>query len=87
LESRGALCDVHDPFVPVVPLTREHPSLVGRRSVTLDPTTIADYDVVLIATDHDAIDYRKLTAAARLVIDTRNICERVGVIGPNVVKA
>jgi UDP-N-acetyl-D-glucosamine dehydrogenase len=87
LEGRGAACDVHDPLVPVVPKTREHAAFAGRRSVPLDAATVASYDVVLIATDHDAIDYKALAGAAKLVIDTRNACARAGALGANVVKA
>jgi UDP-N-acetyl-D-glucosamine dehydrogenase len=42
---------------------------------------------VLIATDHDAVDYRALVRHARLVIDTRNACHRAGVEDDKVVKA
>ncbi|HJZ44972.1 MAG TPA: nucleotide sugar dehydrogenase [Hyphomicrobiaceae bacterium] len=87
LEGRGAACDVHDPLVPVVPRTREHASFAGRKSVALDAAAVASYDVVLIATDHDAIDYKALVGAAKLVIDTRNACARAGAVGGNVVKA
>jgi UDP-N-acetyl-D-glucosamine dehydrogenase len=87
LEDRGAACDVHDPLIPVIPRTREHASYAGRKSVPLDAGTVASYDVVLIATDHDAVDYKALVAAAKLVIDTRNACARAGVVGGTVVKA
>ena len=87
LEKRGAHCDVHDPFVPVIPRTREHPTLMGRRSVPLNDDSVSKYDAVLIATDHDSIDYKALAAHAKLVIDTRNACSRVGVTGPNIAKA
>ncbi len=87
LEARGAICDVHDPLVPVVPRTREHAAFAGRKSVPLDAATVAAFDVVLIATDHDAVDYKALVAAAKLVIDTRNACARAGAQGANVVKA
>jgi UDP-N-acetyl-D-glucosamine dehydrogenase len=87
IEDRGGACDVHDPLVPVVPRTREHASFAGRKSVPLDAVTVASYDVVLIATDHDAIDYKALVGAAKLVIDTRNACARAGAVGANVVKA
>jgi len=42
---------------------------------------------VLIATDHDAVDYKALVAAARLVVDTRNACAKAGLTGDNIVKA
>jgi UDP-N-acetyl-D-glucosamine dehydrogenase len=71
----------------VIPRTREHATLTGRTSIELSPETIGGYDVVLIATDHDAIDYQALAAAARLVVDTRNACARAGVRGGKVVKA
>jgi UDP-N-acetyl-D-glucosamine dehydrogenase len=73
--------------VPVIPPTREHASLTGRASVALAPETVAGYDAVLIATDHDAVDYKALVAAARLVVDTRNACAKAGLTGGNIVKA
>jgi UDP-N-acetyl-D-glucosamine dehydrogenase len=87
LEKQGARCDVHDPFVPVIPMTREHPEYAGRRSVTLDGGTVSGYDAVLIATDHDAVDYRLLQAHAKVIIDTRNACAKAGVVGTNVARA
>ena len=87
LEERGAKADYHDPHVPVIPPTREHANLTGRTSVALSPETVKGYDTVLIATDHDAVDYKALVAAARLVVDTRNACAKAGLTGDNIVKA
>ena len=87
IEERGARVDYHDPFVPVIPTTREHAELAGRRSEPLEAKLIAGYDAVLIATDHDAVDYALLVANAKLVIDTRNACARAGLSATNVVKA
>ena len=87
IEARGAVCHFHDPHVPLIPPTREHAALAGRASRALDPAAIAAYDAVLIATDHDGIDYRALADAARLVVDTRNVMVRAGVTGPWIVKA
>jgi UDP-N-acetyl-D-glucosamine dehydrogenase len=87
LEERGAICDFHDPFVPIVPLTREHSALAGRPSVGLNHEVLSSYDAVLIATDHDAVDYRSLVRSAQLVIDTRNACSRAGAVSSKIVKA
>ena len=87
LERRGALCDVHDPFVAVIPRTREHPTLTGRRSIPLKSDIVSKFDAVLIATDHDSIDYKALAMHSKLIIDTRNACARAGVVGLNIVKA
>ncbi len=86
LEKQGARCAVYDPFVPEIPQLREHPEFAGRKSIALSPEAIANYDAVLIITDHDAIDYRMIADNARLVVDTRNACVRAGAAG-NVVKA
>lgn len=70
LEESGAKVDYHDPHVPVVPMTREHAELAGRKSVDLQSISAAD--AVLIVTDHDAVDYHYVAANAQLIVDTRN---------------
>ncbi len=73
LRDRGATVSYHDPNVPVVPATREHPSLAGCRSEALDRAGLEAADLVLIVTDHSTVDYRLVAEFARLVIDTRNV--------------
>jgi UDP-N-acetyl-D-glucosamine dehydrogenase len=87
IEARGAHVDYHDPFIPSVPVTREHARLAGRRSVPLDAAVVASYDAVLIATDHDGVDYAGVVENAKLVIDTRNACKKAGITNHKVVKA
>jgi UDP-N-acetyl-D-glucosamine dehydrogenase len=87
LQLRGAKPDYYDPFAREIPRTREHPELAGWKSIDWDIQRIAEYDVVLIATDHDGVDYCRLAEAARLVIDTRNACARAGADLANVVAA
>lgn len=87
LQIRGAKVDYHDPFVPEIPMTREHPELAGRQSIAWELSRISAYDAVLIATDHDGVDYRGLASAAKLVVDTRNACARAGANLSNVVAA
>ncbi len=73
--------------MPVIPPTREHATLTGRRSVGLDAATLAGFDAVLIATDHDAVDYAALVKGSKLVVDTRNACAKAGLVSDIVVKA
>jgi UDP-N-acetyl-D-glucosamine dehydrogenase len=87
IEHRGGTAAFHDPFVPVIPKTREHAELTGRTSVPLTAEVLAAHDVVLIATDHDGVDYGLIAQHAKLVIDTRNAMERAGVSNDKVVKA
>jgi UDP-N-acetyl-D-glucosamine dehydrogenase len=87
LEGRGAEVSFHDPHVPAVPPTREHAEFNGRPSEDLTAEAVAGFDAVLISTDHDAVDYKLIGKAAKLVVDTRNAMANRGVGGANVVKA
>jgi UDP-N-acetyl-D-glucosamine dehydrogenase len=87
IEARGARADYHDPHIPELPRTRKHGSLVGRHSVPLTSEILHQYDAVLIATDHDDVDYRHIVDHARLVLDTRNVCARLGIEDHRIIKA
>ncbi|NIX77088.1 nucleotide sugar dehydrogenase [Microvirga terricola] len=87
IENRGAEVDFFDPYIPVIPMTREHAELAGRKSVKLDAKTLAGYDAVLIATDHDNVDYKLVVDNAKVVVDTRNACARAGIPEGRVIKA
>ncbi|MXQ12904.1 nucleotide sugar dehydrogenase [Microvirga makkahensis] len=87
IEARGASVDYHDPHIPELPPTRKHRSLAGRRSVPLMVETVASYDAVLIATDHDNVDYGLVAEHARLVVDTRNSLGKAGLANERTVKA
>eukprot|EP01006_Ploeotia_vitrea_P048923 TRINITY_DN67287_c7_g1_i1.p1 TRINITY_DN67287_c7_g1~~TRINITY_DN67287_c7_g1_i1.p1 ORF type:complete len:457 (+),score=269.06 TRINITY_DN67287_c7_g1_i1:115-1485(+) len=60
----------HDPHVPEFRLTRD--SQTVHKSVELTPESIASFDVVLISTDHDKVDYQMIADNAQSVFDTRN---------------
>jgi UDP-N-acetyl-D-glucosamine dehydrogenase len=85
--ARGGDVVFHDPHVPVIPLTREHPTLAGMQSVELTEDVLAACDAVLVATDHDAVNYALIAQHARIVVDTRNIMERQGFSGSTIIKA
>jgi UDP-N-acetyl-D-glucosamine dehydrogenase len=87
IESRGAHVDYYDPFIPTIPPTREHAALTGRKSVKLDVKTVESYDAILIATDHDDVDYGLMVKHAKLIVDTRNSITKAGFSGSHVVKA
>ena len=82
LEKRGADVQYSDPHVPVFPAMREHH--FDLKSVDLTPQGIASYDLLLLATNHDAFDYAMIAQNARLIVDTRGVYLDPA---PNVVKA
>ena len=80
-ESHGAKVSFHDPYCAKAPHMREYPQYEG---VASTPIEKADkFDVVLVSTAHDCIDFKKLAKKAKLVIDTRNAVPA----GKNVFKA
>ena len=68
-EALGAKVAYHDPFVPVVPMTREHAAYAGRKSVA---TVTPDYDLIVVSTGHTAYREFDFTAYPMPLIDTRN---------------
>lgn len=77
METEGASVDFYDPFVTVIPNTREHAGLAGRESIAWQPETFQHYDAVLICTDHDQIDYQALADQTPLIVDTRNATKAI----------
>ncbi|MDA8109625.1 MAG: nucleotide sugar dehydrogenase [Betaproteobacteria bacterium] len=82
LAARGALVEYSDPHVNVFPKMRRH--RFDLKSVPLTPETLERYDLVLLATNHDAFDYKMIGKHARLIVDTRGMYLDPA---PNVVKA
>jgi UDP-N-acetyl-D-glucosamine dehydrogenase len=72
LKQRGAKIAYHDPYVPVIRPTREHPHWAGAKSVSWDRDTIAGFDCVLVATNHACFNYKELAEWAPCIVDTRN---------------
>ncbi|HUJ76939.1 MAG TPA: nucleotide sugar dehydrogenase [bacterium] len=87
LRARGAQASYFDPYVPVIPPTREHAQLTGTRSITWSPQALAEFQAALVVTDHDQVDYAELVAHSRLVVDTRNATKGVREHRDRIVKA
>ena len=58
-----------DPHVPEFPKMRDHQFSLS--SLDLTPETIADFDCVLLATDHAGFDYSMIKKYSKLLVDTR----------------
>ena len=71
LAKRGAKVEYSDSHVPVFPKMREH--YFDLQSVPLTPQSIASYDLLLVATNHDSFDYQMIGKHARLIVDTRGV--------------
>jgi UDP-N-acetyl-D-glucosamine dehydrogenase len=85
--ERGAEVDYYDPYVPVIRPTREHSRFAGTKSVEWNRSAIADFDLVLIATNHACVNYKELGDWAQCIVDTRNAMAGVAVTRAKVWKA
>jgi len=72
LEKQGATVEYHDPHVPVIRPSREHAHFAGRKSVALTAEAVSGYDLVLVATQHKAVDWALIAQHAKRVVDSRN---------------
>lgn len=82
LREKGAHVAYSDPHVPVFPTMREHH--FDLESVSLTRESIAAYDLVLLATNHNAFDYALIQNHAKVIVDTRGVYQSSL---PNVVKS
>ncbi len=72
LSKRRAKVEYYDPYVPVVRPTREHPQFAGKKSIAWTRSTIQNFDLVLVATNHSCVNYQELADWAHCIVDTRN---------------
>ena len=75
LKEKGAEVEYHDPYVQE--LHAEHGFHFNMKSVAISPASLAEYDAVVILTDHTSIDYNQVVESARVVVDTRNATGKV----------
>ena len=81
LREKKAKVDYHDPYVQQLHQTRKYNFQM--LSVDLSEETLAEYDLVIIATDHDVFDYDLILQITKCIIDTGGCYNN----GGNVVKA
>lgn len=69
LAKKGAILCYHDPYIPSFPKMRRY--AFNLESVELFPAFLKTIDAVIIATDHDCLDYAMIQENSSLIIDTR----------------
>jgi len=87
MQTQGAKVDFLDPHIDTIPVLRDYPHLLGRKSVQMVDVATAGYDAILISTDHDDVDYATLASLGIPVIDTRNAIAARSLPMSNVTKA
>ncbi|MGH9944520.1 MAG: nucleotide sugar dehydrogenase [Pyrinomonadaceae bacterium] len=74
LRAKGADVRYHDPFVSEVSFEDAHTVGGGDplHSVELTDEELKAADCVVIVTDHSGVDYKRVCAHSKLIVDTRN---------------
>ncbi len=80
LQEEKASVDYNDPYFPTVGRGRHYD--LGMTCTPLD--RLADYDCVVIATDHSDYDYQAIVRDSQLVVDTRNATR--GIVSSKIVR-
>ena len=87
LKRKGGEVSYHDPYVPVIGLTREHAEWVGTRSVDWNRESISSFDLIVISTAHACVNYEELAEWASCIVDTRNVMSNISQASGKVWKA
>ena len=69
LEKRKIRCDYYDPYIKEIKHVRKFNKV--KKSIKLTAANIKKYDVVVLATDHDIIDYDTLKKHSSMIFDCR----------------
>jgi len=80
LRDKGAIVAYNDPYFPTVGRGRHYD--LNMTSTPLD--NLAQFDAVLIVTDHSSYDYKAIVEQSQLVVDTRNATK--GIDSPKIVR-
>jgi UDP-N-acetyl-D-glucosamine dehydrogenase len=72
LEAKSAMVEYNDPFVPVIPLTREHAAFTGKKSVKIEDA----YDLILVSTNHTEYKNFDFSSFSSPLVDARNCIEQ-----------
>jgi UDP-N-acetyl-D-glucosamine dehydrogenase len=68
LEEKGASVDYHDPYVPLIGMSREYNQLAGKKSVLITK----EFDCFVLATKHSVFSKEEILSFDVPVVDTRN---------------
>jgi UDP-N-acetyl-D-glucosamine dehydrogenase len=72
LKKRGANVSYYDPYIPMIRPSREHGHWAGTRSVEWKKEVLGKFDLVLISTNHETVNYQELADWTDCIVDARN---------------
>ncbi|MGC9451536.1 MAG: nucleotide sugar dehydrogenase [Oceanipulchritudo sp.] len=77
IQSKGGRPYYYDPYIPVLPVTREYIQWKGMKSISWDKVSLNQFDAAVIVTAHDDVPYADLVETVPVIIDTRNAMDGI----------
>jgi UDP-N-acetyl-D-glucosamine dehydrogenase len=75
--EKGCKVSYNDPYVSRLPKTRKYQ--FDMKSVKLTKAALAEYDLVVLSTDHSDYDYTMIAENSNLIVDSRNAFSKKGI--------
>lgn len=85
LLAMNAKVDYYDPYIDEIEKMRDHPGLEGMTSIQWNESNLKQYDMAIICTNHDCVDYQVLVDHLPIVVDSRNATQ--GIKSERIIKA
>ena len=76
MAQKGAVVSYHDAYCPEIKDDGHTPAGAVGKSVPLTDAALSGADAVMIVTDHSDIDYGRVQALAKVLVDTRAAAAR-----------
>ena len=73
LAQRKINFDYYDPHVKMINNSRSLKKISKIKSIKLNYKNVSSYNMVVIITDHEIIDYNKLQKCSKLILDSRGV--------------
>ena len=84
--EKGCKVSYNDPYVPKIPKIRKYQ--FDMKSIELTKENLSKFDLVVLSTDHSAYDYKMIAESAALIVDSRNVFAKNGIVDHNkIIKA
>ena len=64
--------DYHDKYINRIGNNRHYPNLKNKKNTKISSSVLKKYDLVLVLTNHDYLNYKMIEKSSKLIIDTRN---------------
>ncbi|MBF0227742.1 MAG: nucleotide sugar dehydrogenase [Desulfobacterales bacterium] len=75
LNEKGAIISYSDPHVLAFPKMRKH--FLDLQSIEITPESLAQFDCILISTNHDKFDWKMIKDHSKLIVDSRGVYKTI----------